>query len=86
MVFDDSLSAVDAQTDLAIRKRLKEEAKGVTQILITHRIATAKDADLILVMDHGKVVERGKHEDLLAAHGLYAEIASIQTSRKEVEA
>lgn len=85
LVFDDSLSAVDAQTDLSIRKRLATEAKGVTQILITHRIATAKDADLIIVMDQGKIAQMGTHEELLAQGGLYGEIAAIQSSRKEVE-
>lgn len=83
IVFDDSLSAVDAQTDLAIRKRLETEAKGATKIIITHRINTAKDANQILVMDDGRVIESGTHEELLARNGLYAEIARIQCDRKE---
>ena len=83
IVFDDSLSAVDAQTDLAIRKRLETEAKGATKIIITHRINTAKDANQILVMDDGRIIESGTHEELLARNGLYAEIARIQCDRKE---
>lgn len=83
LVFDDSLSAVDAQTDLAIRKRLETDAKGATKILITHRINTAKDADLILMMDGGQIVERGTHRELLALNGPYAEIARIQGAGKE---
>ena len=83
IVFDDSLSAVDAQTDLAIRKKLETEAKGATKIIITHRINTAKDANQILVMDDGRVIESGTHEELLARNGLYAEVARIQCDRKE---
>ena len=83
IVFDDSLSAVDAQTDLAIRKRLETEAKEATKIIITHRINTAKDANQILVMDDGRIIESGTHEELLARNGLYAEIARIQCDRKE---
>ena len=83
VVFDDSLSAVDAATDLAIRTRLEKEAKGATKILITHRINTAKDADLILMMDQGRIAEMGTHQQLVQRNGLYAEIAKIQGNVKE---
>ncbi len=79
LIFDDSLSAVDTATDLAIRTHLKELAKGKTTILITHRIATAKDADLILVLEDGKLVQKGTHEELVKQPGLYGRIAKIQT-------
>ena len=61
MVFDDSLSAVDAETDAKIRHALKENVGNSTVILIAQRITTLMNADLIVVMDHGKIVEMGKH-------------------------
>ena len=78
MVFDDSLSAVDTETDAHIRAGLSERFRGATVILISHRITTLKNADQILVLDRGRVVERGTHEELRKAGGLYQEICSIQ--------
>jgi ATP-binding cassette subfamily B protein len=78
MVFDDSLSAVDTETDARIRAGLSERFRGATVILISHRITTLKNADQILVLDRGRVVERGTHEELRKAGGLYQEICSIQ--------
>ena len=82
LIFDDSLSAVDAKTDLAIRGHLKALGKTCTIIIVTHRISTAKDADRIIVMDEGKIVESGKDEELRNKKGLYARIADIQSSMK----
>ncbi|MBO8426548.1 MAG: ABC transporter ATP-binding protein [Firmicutes bacterium] len=78
LIFDDSLSAVDVATDFEIRKHLKELSSRITTILITHRIASAKDADLILVLADGKVEEMGTHEQLLKRDGMYRRIADIQ--------
>ncbi len=78
MVFDDSLSAVDTETDARIRTGLSERFRGATVILISHRITTLKNADQILVLDRGRVVERGTHEELRQAGGLYQQICSIQ--------
>ncbi len=86
LIFDDSLSAVDMATDLSIRTRLKQLDDKQTVILITHRIATAKDADLILVLDKGRIVESGNHQQLLEKGGIYASINSIQTSLQGKEA
>ncbi len=86
LIFDDSLSAVDMATDLSIRTRLKNLDSSQTVILITHRVATAKDADLILVLDQGKIVEAGKHKDLVKQGGIYARINEIQTSLQGKEA
>lgn len=79
LIFDDSLSAVDTETDFNIRKAMKSRPAKSTTFLITHRIATAKDADLIIVLDKGKISEIGKHEDLIKQDGLYKHIYDIQT-------
>ena len=78
MIFDDSLSAVDMETDAKIRKALKEKTKGKTLILIAHRIATVQNADEIIVMDRGRIAERGTHAQLIEKNGIYREIYEIQ--------
>lgn len=78
LIFDDSLSAVDTKTDLAIRSRLKENVHDSTTFIITHRIASAKTADKIIVLDDGRIEEIGKHEDLIKQNGLYKRLADIQ--------
>ena len=83
LIFDDSLSAVDTKTDLEIRQRLKENVKDSTTFLITHRIASAKSADKIIVLDEGKIEEMGTHEELMKKAGLYQRLAEIQ-ERMEV--
>lgn len=79
LIFDDSLSAVDTDTDLKIREALKERTKGVTTLLITHRIATAQSADQIIVLDHGKIVQQGTHGELITQEGLYRTVYDIQS-------
>ncbi len=78
LVFDDSLSAVDAKTDSDIRKSLKVFNENNTMIIITQRIASAKDADLIVVLEEGKITSVGKHADLINQEGLYKRIYDIQ--------
>lgn len=79
LIFDDSLSAVDTETDIKIRKALKERSSEKTTIIITHRISTAKDTDHIIVLENGKVVEDGKHEELINKPGLYKRVNDIQS-------
>jgi len=79
LVFDDSLSAVDTETDMNIRSALKKRQEQSTTLIITHRVATAKDADKIIVLDKGKISQVGKHEDLIKQQGLYKRIFEIQT-------
>ena len=78
VVFDDSLSAVDTETDLSIRRELKNRKNKSTTIIISHRISTVSEADLIIVLDNGKIVQRGNHKSLLKEEGLYKRIYQIQ--------
>ena len=78
MVFDDSLSAVDTETDARIRASLKERYGDSTVILISHRITTLRDADEILVLDRGRVIEHGSHDELRRAGGMYDRICRLQ--------
>lgn len=87
MIFDDSLSAVDAETDAKIRASLKENIGDSTVILIAHRITTLMNADLIIVMDQGKIVEAGTHAELISREGIYRQIYDLQgRSEQEVAA
>lgn len=78
MIFDDSLSAVDTETDAKIRRALRDNTGSSTVILISHRIATLQKADKIIVLDKGKVVQQGTHEELIAREGIYRQIYQIQ--------
>ena len=80
MVFDDSLSAVDSETDAQIRAALKENLGKATVILISHRITTLMQADRILVLDDGRIAELGTHEELIHRDGIYKRIYDIQMS------
>ena len=79
MIFDDSLSAVDTETDAKIRARLEERFGTATIILISHRITTLSKADKILVLENGRVVEQGTHDELKRAGGIYQSIYEIQS-------
>ncbi len=78
LVLDDSLSSVDAETEQLILGHLRAVMSGRTAVLISHRVAAIKDADQILVIDQGRIVERGSHDELLAAGGLYGELYRTQ--------
>lgn len=83
MIFDDSLSAVDSQTDAKIRKALSKSCKNATVILISHRITTLMGADQILVLNQGKIQERGTHEELISRDGIYRQVYEIQMSQDD---
>ncbi|MFS9286009.1 ABC transporter ATP-binding protein [Streptococcus infantis] len=78
LILDDSLSAVDAKTEFAIIDNLKETRKDKTTIITAHRLSAVVHADLILVMQDGRIIERGRHEDLLALDGWYAQTYKSQ--------
>jgi ATP-binding cassette subfamily B protein len=85
LIFDDSLSAVDTETDTAIRRALKQRSKTATTFIISHRITTLSEADFIVVIDEGEVTQLGTHQELINEEGLYQRIWSIQNAIEEEE-
>ena len=83
LILDDSTSAVDTKTDALIRRAFREELPDTTKIIIAQRISSVQDADFILVMDGGRIVEQGNHDELVALNGIYREIFDSQTKSKE---
>ena len=84
IIFDDSFSALDYKTDRILRSQLKERTADMTKLIVAQRISTIMDADQILVLDEGKVVGQGTHEELLANNDVYREIAYSQLSKEEL--
>jgi ATP-binding cassette subfamily B protein len=84
-ILDDALSAVDAHTEARILAGLRDALAGRTSIIISHRLAAVRDADWIIVLDGGKLVEQGVHADLLAAGGRYWELLSRQELEEQLE-
>jgi subfamily B ATP-binding cassette protein MsbA len=78
LILDDSLSSVDTQTEKLIQEALDKLMEGRTTFVIAHRLSTVRRADLIVVMDKGRIVERGAHAELLQMGGLYKEIHDMQ--------
>jgi ATP-binding cassette subfamily B protein len=83
LIFDEATSALDSKAEQAIQAQLKEIAKNRTTLVIAHRLSTIADAAQILVLDHGHIVERGTHQQLLAANGAYAQMWARQQARQE---
>jgi ATP-binding cassette subfamily B multidrug efflux pump len=84
LVFDDSFSALDTRTDMRLRAALTKNARDTTRIVVAQRVSTILDADQILVLDHGSIVGRGTHAELLASNPTYAEIVGSQLRAEEV--
>jgi len=78
LVFDEATSALDSKSEKAIQAELERIAKGRTTLIIAHRLSTVMDADQILVMDRGRIIERGSHRELLDAEGAYASMWALQ--------
>ncbi|GCE20531.1 ABC transporter ATP-binding protein [Dictyobacter kobayashii] len=78
LILDEATSSVDTRTEIYIQKAMSELMHGRTSFVIAHRLSTIRDADLILVMNHGSIIEQGTHEELLARHGFYADLYNSQ--------
>ena len=83
LILDDSTSSVDTQTEKLIQEALDRLMEGRTTFVIAHRLATVRRADLILVMEGGRIVQRGRHAELLAQEGLYREIHDLQLLQRD---
>ena len=83
MVLDEATAHLDSESEVAVQQALETALEGRTSLVIAHRLSTVREADQILVIEAGQVVERGTHEDLLAAGGLYAELYLTQFAGQE---
>ncbi|MDP9887755.1 ABC transporter ATP-binding protein [Pseudarthrobacter enclensis] len=86
LVLDEATSSVDSRTELLIRKAMQRLRDGRTSFMIAHRLSTVRNADLILVMDHGRIVEQGTHGNLLAANSYYARLYNAQFAERDGKA
>lgn len=85
LIFDDSLSAVDSQTDASIRSALKKDKRKVTTLIISHRITTLAEADQILVLEKGRIVQQGNHDELISQQGPYKTVWELQSKTGDEE-
>jgi ATP-binding cassette subfamily B protein len=84
LVLDEATSALDTQTEYAIQGELERLSEGRTTIVIAHRLSTVRDADQIVVLDHGRIVERGAHDELLERGGYYAALVARDVTEDPV--
>ena len=78
LILDEATSSIDTRTEIQIQKAMDNLMNGRTSFIIAHRLSTIKNADLILVMNHGDIIEQGTHEELLAKNGFYADLYNSQ--------
>ena len=86
LIFDEATSALDSKSEKAIQAELERISVGRTTLVIAHRLSTVMDADMILVLNHGRIVERGSHWELLAAEGEYARMWALQQQAAQAQA
>jgi ATP-binding cassette subfamily B protein len=84
LILDEATSSVDTRTEVQIQQAMEELVQGRTSFVIAHRLSTVRNADLILVMNHGTIIEKGTHEELLEANGFYAELYNSQFTAKQI--
>lgn len=85
LILDDSTSAVDTRTDAQIRQAMREEIPGTTKFIIAQRISSVQDADLVVVMENGKIDGMGRHEELLRSNQIYREVYESQNRKEGAE-
>jgi ATP-binding cassette subfamily B protein len=78
VVLDEATAHLDSESEVAVQRALDEALSGRTSLVIAHRLSTVRNADLILVLDQGRIVERGTHQELLASRGLYSDLYRTQ--------
>ncbi len=83
VVLDEATAHLDSESELAVQRALATALQGRTSLVIAHRLSTVREADMILVLEHGRIVERGRHDELLAANGVYADLYRIQFQGQE---
>jgi len=84
LILDEATSSIDTRTEVLIQKAMDALMKGRTSFIIAHRLSTIRNADLILVLDNGNIIEQGRHTELLAAGGFYAGMYNSQFERKVI--
>ena len=84
MVLDEATAHLDSESEVAVQHALKAALTGRTSLVIAHRLSTVRDADMILVLQDGRIVQRGRHHELLAAGGLYADLHRTQFRGQDV--